>query len=74
MITRYDWGLHDSKIQVTISVCTEMYHFFCVWLQGHVWSIGDRVFVLTLGEGDRVSLGDTTLEEETGGVWEETNP
>ena len=42
--------------------------FFCVWLQGHVWSIGDRVFESTLGEGDRVSLGETTLEEETGGV------
>ena len=40
-----------------------------VWLQMHVWSIGDRVFESTLGEGDRVSLGQTTLEEGTGGVW-----
>ena len=28
-----------------------------VWLHMHMWSIGDRVFESTLGEGDRVSLG-----------------
>ena len=38
-------------------------------IRGHVWSSGDRVFESTLGEGDRVSLRETTLEEETGGVW-----
>ena len=27
------------------------------------------MFESTLGEGDRVSLRETTLEEETGGVW-----
>ena len=31
--------------------------------------LGDRVFESTLGEGDRVSLEETTLEEGTGGVW-----
>ena len=35
-----------------------------------MWSFGDRVFESTLGEGDRVSLGQTTLEEEIGEVWE----
>ena len=42
--------------------------FIYVWLQVHVWFIGDRMFESILGEGDRVSLGETTLEEETGGV------
>ena len=31
--------------------------------------LGDRVFESTLGEGDRVSLEETTLEEGIGGVW-----
>ena len=35
----------------------------------NVWSIVDKMFESTVGEGDRVSLGETTLEEGTGGVW-----
>ena len=31
--------------------------------------LGYRVFESNLSEGDRVSLGETTLEEGTGGVW-----
>ena len=55
-----------------------IYYVFCIQrTKCGYWGLnadpGDRVFESTLGEGDRVSLGQTTLEEGTGEFGEE-NP
>ena len=62
---------NDPPYQIThpIELPTLSNYLPYVWLQGHGWSSGDSVFESTLGEGDRVSLRETTLEEETRGVW-----
>ena len=41
-------------------------NFVCADTGDRMLILGDRVFESTLGEGGRVSLGETTLEEETG--------